>query len=191
VDGTLLVPSIYSLDRGVLSRLRHGLLLRIGPCPNQVNFGLRDSVGVKLYLVNFMTRSILWTSLVAVSLFAAEPLDAVREAASGWRQAVIKQDKAALERLLADDLTYTHANGRTQDKREYIAAITKGPGTYESFQESDTKIRVYHGKSAVLTGFVDVKLVGREPYRVRTIEVYVENGGRWQLTAKQSARINP
>jgi ketosteroid isomerase-like protein len=138
-----------------------------------------------------MTRSFLLASLFAASLFATEPLDGVRETASGWRQAVIKQDKAALERLLADDLTYTHANGRTQDKREYIAAITKGPGNYESFKESEIKIRMYHGKSAILTGFVDVKLVGREPYRVRTIEVYIENGGRWQLTAKQSARINP
>lgn len=101
---------------------------------------------------------------------------------------MIKQDKAALERLLAEDLTYTHANGRTQDKTEYIAAITKGTGNYESFKESDVRIRMYP-KAAILTGFVDVKLVGREPYRVRTIEVYIENNGRWQLTAKQSARI--
>jgi hypothetical protein len=138
-----------------------------------------------------MTRFLLLTSLFTMTLSAVEPVDGVREVASGWRQAVLKQDKAALDRLLADDLTYTHANGRTQTKAEYIASITKGPPNYESFKESDTKIRMYHGKTAILTGFVDVKLVGREPYRVRTIEIYVENNGRWQLTAKQSARINP
>lgn len=135
-----------------------------------------------------MTRSLFFLSLFAASLGAIEPLDGVKQVASAWRQAVIKQDKAALERLLAEDLTYTHASGKTQDKTEYIAAITKGPGTYESFTESDTKIRMY-GNSAILTGFVDVKLVGKTPYRVRTIEIYIQRGGQWQLTAKQSARI--
>jgi ketosteroid isomerase-like protein len=136
-----------------------------------------------------MTRLLAPVLLCCASLAAVEPADGVRKAGAAWRQAVIQQDEAALQRVLADDLTYTHAGGQTQNKAEYIAAVTKGPGRYESFTESDTKIRVY-GKAAVLTGFVDVKLVGREPYRVRTIEVYVENGGRWQLAAKQSVRIS-
>ena len=98
-----------------------------------------------------------------------------------------EKDEAALQRLLADDLTYTHANGRTQNKAEYIAAVIK-TGKYESFTESETKIRIY-GKTAMLTGFVDVKMAGADAYRVRTIEVYVQNNGQWQLIAKQSARI--
>jgi len=133
-------------------------------------------------------RSFLALLFFCASPAAVEPADGVREASAAWRQAVVKQDEAALQRVLAEDLTYTHASGMTQDKAEYIAAIAKGSGRYESFTESDTKIRVY-GKAAVLTGLVDVKLAGREAYRVRTIEVYVENGGRWQLAAKQSARI--
>jgi hypothetical protein len=126
--------------------------------------------------------------LFAASALASDPAAAVREAAAGWRKAVIRQDKAALEKLLADDLTYTHASGKTQDKADYVASIVTGPGRYESFQESDTTIRVY-GKAAVLTGYVDVKLVNAQPYRVRTIEVYVEHGGQWRMAAKQSARI--
>jgi ketosteroid isomerase-like protein len=126
--------------------------------------------------------------LLALYALAADPAaDGVRAASAGWRKAVVEKDTAALDRLLAPDLTYTHANGRTQDKAAYIAAI-KSTGRYESFTESETKIRTY-GKTAILTGFVDVKIAGQEPYRVRTIEVYVENNGQWQLTAKQSARI--
>jgi len=135
-----------------------------------------------------MTRLIALLFVLTASLFAADPADGVREAAAGWRQAVMKQDEAALQRWLADDMLYSHANGRTQNKAEYIAAVTKGPSRYESFQDSDTKIRVY-GKAAVLSGFVDVKLAGTDSYRVRTLEVYVENNGRWQMTAHQSARV--
>ncbi len=135
-----------------------------------------------------MIRAVALLSVLAASLFAADPAQAVREATSGWRQAIIRQDEAALQRVLADDLSYSHASGKTQNKAEYIAAVTKGPGNYESFSESDTKIRIY-GKTGVLTGYVDVKTVGRPSYRVRTLEVYVENDGRWQLAAKQSARV--
>jgi hypothetical protein len=138
-----------------------------------------------------MIRLIPLLLVLTASLFAAEPADAVREASAGWRRAVIQQDGAALQRMLADDLTYSHANGKTnQNKAEYIAAVTKGPGHYESFDESDTKIRVY-GKTAVLTGYVTVKTVNAPAYRVRTLEVYVENNGRWQMTAHQSARVSP
>ena len=134
-----------------------------------------------------MQRRTFLLSTSVASIFAAEPADGVREVSAGWRKAVIERDEAALRRLLADDLTYTHANGRTQDKAEYIAVVVK-TGRYESFTESETRIRIY-GKTAILTGFVDVKIAGTDAYRVRTIEVYVQNNGQWQLAAKQSARI--
>jgi hypothetical protein len=90
--------------------------------------------------------------------------------------------------ILADDLVYAHGGGKTQSKAEYIAEVTKGPSHYESFSESDINIRFY-GKTAVLTGFVDVKPTKGEPYRVRTLEVYLEREGRWQLAQKESVRV--
>ena len=90
------------------------------------------------------------------------------EAAKGWTQAAVKQDAAGLKRFLADDLQYAHAGGQTQNKEQYIAAVTKGPARYESFTFSDLKIKLY-GNAAVLTGFVDVKMVGQDAFRVRTL----------------------
>jgi len=124
----------------------------------------------------------------AVAAFAADPADLVREAADGWTQAAVKQDTAGLQRYLADDLQYAHSGGHTQNKEQYIAAVTKGPAHYESFTFSDLKIKLY-GKAAVLTGFVDVKLVGQDLYRVRTLQVYTENNGQWQMSAHQSTRV--
>ncbi len=126
--------------------------------------------------------------VLTASLCAVEPVAAVREASASWRQAIIKQDGAALGRLLAEDLAYSHSSGKTHTKAEYMAAVLKGPQHYESFEESDTKIRVY-GKAAVLTGFVNVKTAGAPIYRVRTMEVYTEKDGRWQLAGHLSTRI--
>jgi ketosteroid isomerase-like protein len=129
--------------------------------------------------------------LVVASLpaaFAADPTELVREAALGWTQGAVKQDAAALQRFMADDLQYAHAGGQTQTKDQYIAAVTSGPARYESFTFSDLKIRFY-GKAAVLTGFCDVKMAGRDSFRVRTLQVYTENNGQWQMAAHQSTRI--
>ena len=126
-----------------------------------------------------MTRFLLFFVAVTALVQAADPTDSVRAAAAGWRQGAIKQDQSLLNRFLADDLVYAHSGGKSQSKAEYIAEVTKGPSHYESFSESDTNIRFY-GKTAVLTGFVDIKPTKGEPYRVRTLEVYLEREGRWK-----------
>jgi ketosteroid isomerase-like protein len=125
---------------------------------------------------------------VAVVALAAEPADLVREAAEGWTKAAVKQDAAGLQRYMAEDLQYAHAGGQTQTRDQYIAAVTKGPARYESFTFSDLKVKLY-GKAAVLTGFVDVKMVAQEAFRVRTLQVYTENNGQWQMAAHQSTRL--
>jgi ketosteroid isomerase-like protein len=135
-----------------------------------------------------MTRAATLFFVIVSAAFAADPADLVREAANGWTQAAVKQDAAGLQRYMADDLQYAHAGGQKQNKEQYIAAVTKGPAHYESFTFSDLKIMLY-GKAAVLTGFVDVKMVGQEPFRVRTLQVYTENNGQWQMSAHQSTRL--
>jgi ketosteroid isomerase-like protein len=119
---------------------------------------------------------------------AADPADAVRAVAEGWYQAAIKQDRNALNKLLADDLSYCHAGGKVQTKAEYIASVMTGPPHYESMTYSDMHISVY-GKTAVLTAFADIKLVNMPAFRVRTLHVYVENSGEWQLVAHESTRL--
>jgi hypothetical protein len=133
-------------------------------------------------------RSAILLSLFALTLRAADPTEAVRQAALAWTQAAVKQDASALERVLADDLIYAHANGRTQTKAAYIAAVTKGPARYESFDFSGVNVRIYD-RTAVLTAFTDVRMVGVDVFRVRALHVYVLNDGRWQLAAHQSARV--
>jgi ketosteroid isomerase-like protein len=139
-----------------------------------------------------MIRLLVLALALSGAVFAGDPAsDAVRETAEGWRSALIKQDKAALDRLLADDLIYTHASGKSQTKTEYIDAVTNGPSRYESFNQTDTRIRVY-GDLAILSGYVDVKTPGRDSYRVRTLEIYKKNHGQWQFSEKESVRVpNP
>lgn len=113
-------------------------------------------------------RWIVGLLLVMGLALGADEAQRVREAAAGWTEGAVRQDREALMRFLAEDLQYAHAGGQRQTRAEYIAAVTKGPARYEAFSFSDVAVRV-NGNVAWLTGFVDVKLVGQESFRVRTL----------------------
>ena len=125
----------------------------------------------------------------AAVMVAAGPEDGIKEAGAGWRQGAIKQDKALLEKYLADDMIYTHGGGQKQTKAEYIASVLSGPSHYKAMEPSETRIRVY-GKMAVLWGLVDVTPGKGEAYRTRTLEVYTQHAnGTWQMVQKESVRV--
>jgi hypothetical protein len=137
-------------------------------------------------------RNVLTVMIVVAAsamLVAAGPEDGVIEAGGGWRQGAIKQDKALLEKYLADDLVYTHGGGQKQTKAEYIASVLSGPSHYKAMEPRDTRVRLY-GKTAVLWGLVDVTPGKGETYRTRTLEIYTQNAsGLWQMSQKESVRV--
>ena len=138
-----------------------------------------------------MRRAIAVLAMVVMTaaVSAAGPEDGIKEAGAGWRQGAIKQDKALLEKYLADDLVYTHGGGQKQTKAEYIKSVLSGPSHYLAMVPSDTRVRIY-GKTAVLWGLVDVTPGKGETYRTRTLEVYTQNAsGLWQMTQKESVRV--
>ena len=135
-----------------------------------------------------MKHAISLLFVIAGVMFGSDPAELVREAANGWTQAAVKQDAASLRRYMAEDLQYAHAGGKTQTRDEYIAAVITGPVHYESFTFSDVKVKLY-GNVGVLTGFVDVKMTGQDAFRVRTLQVYTQNNGQWQMSAHQSTRL--
>lgn len=138
-----------------------------------------------------MRRAIALLAVIVMTsaVSAAGPEDGVREAGAGWRQGAIKQDRALLEKYLADDLVYTHGGGKAETKAEYIANVTKGPSHYLAMEPSETRVRIY-GKTAVLWGLVDVTPAKGATYRTRTLEVYTQNGdGLWQMSQKESVRV--
>jgi hypothetical protein len=138
--------------------------------------------------MRWLTIALLTVSLATIAASADDPTALVKEAAAGWQLGAVKQDPAALKRFLADDLQYAHAGGQVQNKEQYMAAVLKGPPRYETFTFADLKIQFY-GKAAVLTAYCDVKMIGQESFRVRTLQVYVENNGQWQMAAHQSTRM--
>jgi ketosteroid isomerase-like protein len=106
-------------------------------------------------------------------------------------EAIVRGDAAALDDILSDDLSYTHATGVHETKAEFLAKLKSGQLKYESFAPEDVRVRIY-GTTGVVTGVARVKVqVKGEPlsFPLRFTDVYVKQGGRWQMVAWQATRL--
>ena len=60
-------------------------------------------------------------------------------------EAMINQDANALDRILDDDLSYTHSSGQIETKAEFIANATSGVTRYRALSQEDVKVRRFWG----------------------------------------------
>lgn len=106
-------------------------------------------------------------------------------------EAISRGDLAALERLLADDLTHTHMTGLTHDKSTYLAGLSGRPR--DTTRADDLLVRVY-GDVAVITGTLRNRFpasqAGGQVRRVElhALQVWVRGGSEgWQQVAFASS----
>jgi ketosteroid isomerase-like protein len=107
--------------------------------------------------------------------------------------AMIKGDRPALEKLLADDLTYTHSSALFESKEQFIKSVTSGNIDYVSIvpSESDWKVRV-NGNTAIVNGVAAVNVIdtGKDlKIKIRYTTILTNRGGSWQLQAWQATRF--
>jgi ketosteroid isomerase-like protein len=105
--------------------------------------------------------------------------------------ALVKGDTDTLERIIAEDCTYVHPNGKFETKEEVLAGIKAKDRIYESIEREDVKVKLL-GNVAVVTGRnnLKAKYQGKDyTVRNRFLRVYVRRRGRWQLAAHQATTI--
>jgi ketosteroid isomerase-like protein len=117
----------------------------------------------------------------------------VMAAEAARTSALVKSDLAALDRIMADDVTYIHASGKVDTKQSYLEAIRSGQLHYISWQPVKLNVRVA-GDAAVITGEYAVRVTDsraqRDPFDINIfiLTVYERRDGRWQQIAWQSTR---
>ena len=105
--------------------------------------------------------------------------------------AMRKGDWAALDAVLADDLTYVHSTARLETKAEHVGNLKAGKPHYRGIVPRDRKARV-HGNVGIVTGVSEmhVENAGKEQrFTVRYLAVYVKAGDNWRMIAWQSTRV--
>jgi ketosteroid isomerase-like protein len=106
-------------------------------------------------------------------------------------QAMLKQDWAALDAVLADDLVYVHSTARVETKAEHLGNLKAGRPHYRGIAPRERKVRV-HGDVGIVNGVSDmhVENAGKEQrFTIRYLAVYAKAGNNWRMIAWQSTRM--
>ena len=129
--------------------------------------------------------------LGAQSAFAASPAEkAVLAALDSLKEAMVKQDRAALEKLFHPDLSYAHSSAMVETRDQAIPHIVDGAG-WEKIEFAETTVRL-QGNVAIVNGKTD--MFQRNKGKPTTISklvvltVWVKGAKGWQLIARQAVR---
>lgn len=129
----------------------------------------------------------------AQPLDAAEAVQEVLAVDEARRLAMLRGDVAALDSLLAEDVTIFWGDGTADDKASTLALFRTRRLRYAQLDYDSTRVRAY-GQTAVVTGQARIKAQSDEhalAYLVRRTSVYVRQNGRWLLVATQTTRVAP
>ncbi|HXS06203.1 MAG TPA: nuclear transport factor 2 family protein [Rhizomicrobium sp.] len=148
-----------------------------------------------------MNRSIVTAALLALIMgagvaktFAQEPDDQakaeVTQTEKEWREAWVKGDPVALDRIHADDYLSINYLGQISTKAQVMADVRAGAFKYESMEHKDVVMRVY-GNVVIVNG----RTINKGHRQQRDVSgefsytrVYVKLDGRWQAELSQYTR---
>ena len=124
--------------------------------------------------------------------------DAQKEVEALERQrfeAQVKKDYAFLEKVFADDLIYTHSNGKQNGKADYIQSIRDGKSQYDKIEIEALNVRAYaDGKTAVVNGTILITLPNKPDgtanlAHLKYVVVQVKDRKKgWQVVLWQSQK---
>ena len=116
---------------------------------------------------------------------------AVKQNVEALREALLKADKAQLERLSAEQLSYGHSDGRVQNKPEFIDGVMTRKATVKSINFPDLKIAVAGDAAIARHLYESESETDGKPNSVRigTLQVWQKQGGNWKLLARQGYKL--
>ena len=116
---------------------------------------------------------------------------AVAQAVQQLRQLMIDPDKAKLESLAADELSYGHSTGKIEDKKAFIEALTSGSSDFKTIDLTEESITVVDNTAMVRHKLMAETANDGKPGQAKlaVLLVWVKQKGNWKLLARQAVKI--
>ena len=121
---------------------------------------------------------------------SAADAPAVAAAAEKLRVAMIDPTPAALNALVADDLSYGHSGGKVDTKASFIADLMSGASDFVTIAITDQSIKLVDNVAIVRhTLTADTNDSGKPgKVSIKILGVWQKQGGDWKLLARQAVR---
>jgi hypothetical protein len=110
-----------------------------------------------------------------------------------FRVAQTKADAAAFDALCAPDLSYSHSDGRVEDKATFIANATNGKSKFLSLEYQDPQIRVVGPAAIVRFHWVAESESLADGKKTKTnlhiLMNWQKQGADWKLLSRASTKL--
>jgi Domain of unknown function (DUF4440) len=135
--------------------------------------------------------ALLGAAAVAINPAHAQSGDerAIAQAVDALAKAMLDVDRARLEALTADQLSYGHSAGKIETKKQFIDAILSRASAFRKVDLSDQTIVVVENEAIVrhlMTGETVNPSGQVSPVKVGVLQVWQKKDGNWLLLARQA-----
>ena len=117
----------------------------------------------------------------------------VKNAVEELRMAWFKQDKAKIESLTAEQLSYSHSDARLEDKAKFIDGVMTRKATFKSLEWPELTVQVVGNNAVVRHLWVsESELDGKVTNtKIGVMQVWQKQDDSWKLLARASWRLPP
>src|SRR5471030_713547 len=134
-----------------------------------------------------MKKYLIAVSLLSIVSFSAigqsKDEKAVSEVVEKLRKAMIDGDRAGLESIAADSLSYGHSSGHVEGKKSFVENIASGKSDFVTIDLSDQTISIINNIAIVRHTLNATTNDGGKPgiVKIHVLLVWEKNKGEWKL----------
>jgi ketosteroid isomerase-like protein len=134
---------------------------------------------------------ILCSAFQLTSIAQDKDEQAVTAAVESLRKALIDPDKATLDRLTLDQLTYGHSSGMIQDKAAFMEALLSGKSDFVSIDLTEQTLKIAGNTAWVRHVLTATTNDGGKPGQTKlsVLLVWQKQKGEWRLLARQAVKV--
>jgi ketosteroid isomerase-like protein len=131
------------------------------------------------------------STLIRPALADAGDEGAVKEATESLRKALFAQDKAKLEALIAEQVSYGHSSGQVQNKAEFVDGTMTRKATVKSLDFPDLKVAIVGNAAIARHLWVSESELDGKPTstKIGVLAVWQKQDGSWKVLARQAYKL--
>ena len=149
---------------------------------------LRHAIVLQLPLATVLLQGCVGTTLAHQS---SQDIAVLSALADGWDKAIVRKDRAAIERNMTEDFRQIDGQGNVETMQSFVEGLMASDLKIDPYTVEEFQVRLY-GDVALLSG--RTKMTGRyegKPFQshYRYIDIYVRGKHGWRIVSVQISKI--
>jgi ketosteroid isomerase-like protein len=134
---------------------------------------------------------ILISGIISGTMAQNKEEAAVSAAVENLKKAMIDGDKAGLEKITADQLSYGHSSGKVEDKASFVDNIVTGKSDFVTIELTNQTVTVA-GDAAIVRHALSATTNDNGnagSVKLNILLIWQKQKGQWKLLARQAVKV--